>query len=253
MDLSALTSSWGAQRRVRQPATGSGIINGVNGPGVQVTDRQVGAHVVEEGWPRLRDWAVCAELQLETDQLLIESPRVTALVSYGIGAANYNFEMDVPLTGMCVHVAAQWVAVQTMVYGPAILPPADIDISVSVAPGRPVRQLITMRHGYGSLARPGASLALRAPRGAVAAVVTTQQVFPAYACFDGEGRWLYQPKPTGPFDVLSDYVELAQPVTPTPTFRGIGQGVSVPSAANALDINAQGTGGYHYATWEVQQ
>lgn len=255
MSTVANSSGWGRGQLVLQPATASLVP--ADGPGLQITDQQVGENVVEDGWPRQRDWALAVDFNLEPEaaDVVMEIPRVRARITYGVGGADYTYECDVAATGQVLHVVAQWVTLNTHVFAPAVLPPRPVRVYVAATPGRPHTQTVRARIPYGTEAFPGAPIVAIAPRAAVSLVATTVEYAAGLpvTVTDGVGDWIYQSREPGLFSVVSPVVPLAQPVTVTPTFRSLAQGVSVPVGANAARLTDIGAGGWHYVAWEVQQ
>lgn len=254
MSVGGLSAGWGLSRVVMEPATGS--LQPEQGPGVQITDQQVGRLVVDEsGWPRPRDWTVNLQCQSQTTLGLIEVPRAQARIEYGLGGASYLTELDIPMAGLAWHVCAQWISVQTSLGAPLVLPPAPSRITISVTPGAPRTQTIATRLPYGTQLKPGEVAVAIAPQGAVALVATTVEYAAGspVTVYDATGDWVYQTPTPGVFSVRTPLVPMAQPITVTPTFRTLTQGVSIPRDANSPRLNPQGAGGYHYLRWECQQ
>lgn len=244
----ATSAQWGQTDDVAEPP--STATQPTIGPGVQITDSQVSGMVPAE-WPAPRLWTLAAQYErLDPSTVL---PRVRLAVEYGIGAAAFASEMDVPAAGMVLGVTAQSVSLSSRVMPVPLGNGGTLRVRVSATPGAPVLGAVSQVVPYGTLSPTPGAIRARAPRGAYALVASSV----AYAAgipqvpVDATGQFIYE-LPNAVAVNVSGVTAFAQPLGAS-AFRPLELGVSLPAAANGVSLVDVGADGYHYLTWRVSQ
>ena len=151
---SAGNATFGIGSPVQEPATGTAAL--INGPGVKVDTGVVGSLVRSDqkewdAWPGERNWTLTATVSrrnLGSGVVLTEPPRVLAKISFGTGAARYEYELEIPVAGLAWHTVSQWIEVRTFARAPQLIPPEVLDLDIAIVPGTPQRITVSERVPY---------------------------------------------------------------------------------------------------------
>lgn len=244
----ATSAQWGQTADVSEPP--STATQAATGPGVQITDSQVSGMVPAE-WPAPRLWTLAAQYERLDGSTVL--PRVRLAVEYGIGAAAYASEMDVPAAGMVLGVTAQSVSLSSRVLPVPLGNGGTLRVRVSATPGAPVLGAVSQVVPFGTFSPTPAAVRAIAPRGAYALVASSVPYVGAVpqVPVDATGRFIYLLPGAIAVDV-SGTTAFAQPLGAN-SFRPLELGVSLPAAANGVSLVDAGAAGYHYLTWRVSQ
>ena len=250
------TATYGVSRVVAEPAAGS--LEVVEAASVKLGSGQTGGIGTSdrrtfESFLQSRDWQITlpARRTVPGAEIFRRAPRVEAIIEYGTGATSAELVADVPIVGLTLHVAAQWVSVKTRVRAPLLGTAGEVLTECSVVPGRPTNTTYTQR-----VVHEGDVVDVRVPPFAVGVAVFSTAVdagppvVTTYAL--GSGTWFFADVTGAPVGVLGPLPLTSQAALVT-TLRAPSQGVAIPSSANVLRLAAPAAfPGEHWLQWELQ-
>lgn len=250
------TATYGVSRIVTEPAAGSTEVQ--EGASVKLGSGQTGGIGTSdrrtfESFLQSRDWQITLQARRTVAGAILfrRAPRVECIIEYGTGATSAELVADVPAVGLTLHVASQWVSVKTRVRAPLLGTAGEVLTECSVVPGRPTSTTYTQR-----VEHAGDVVNVRVPPFAVGVAVLSTWVDAGPPVVTGMalgvGTWLFQDVTGAAVGVLSS-VPLTSQAALVTTLRAPSQGVSIPSSANALRLNAPAAfPGEHWLQWELQ-